>query len=55
MRREKALALGDEPEKGPDVTQVTSPSFFSIHYLVYAKDINLRRLKSLRGMCLLKD
>lgn len=24
MREEKALALGPEPEKGPDVTQVSS-------------------------------
>ncbi|KAF3543931.1 hypothetical protein DY000_02003021 [Brassica cretica] len=36
MRQEKALALGDEPEKGPDVTQVSFSSFLCIHYLFFA-------------------
>lgn len=28
MRQEKALSLGDEPEKGPNVTQVINLFFF---------------------------
>jgi len=47
MRQEKALALGEEPEKGPDVTQVSSPSSLAIYYLSF--------LTQFRSLCNCKE
>ena len=35
MRQEKALSLGDEPEKGPNVTQVKTSSLYKDDFVLY--------------------
>lgn len=35
MRQEKALSLGDEPEKGPNVTQVKTLSLYKDDFVLY--------------------